>query len=211
MALAPLTVVFQAGPLVSYDVLAFRAERALGGVAEAWVDVHFDSVVHPDDLLGCPARLAFGRDAEEHALSGIVTAVTLEATPQVDDDRGCVHRLCVSSALGLLQQDVDCQIFQAKDVKEIVSQVLTELGVDGDHQAWRLIGTYPKREYCVRYHETAFAFVSRLLEEEGIYFHAESTDLGEVIAFEDWPSFPMCEYYTVFGLESSIVEAAIEL
>jgi type VI secretion system secreted protein VgrG len=183
--ITPLTVVLQAGSLVSYDVLSFRVERALGGVAEAVIDVHFPGVVEPDDLLGAPARLAFGRDAEEHAIDGVVAALTLTASPQVSDDRGAIHRVHLTSALGLLQHDVDCQIFQDKDVKEIVTQVLTQLGVDAGHQSWRRIGSYAKRETCVRYNETAFAFVSRLLEEEGIYCHSESSDQGEVIAFED--------------------------
>jgi type VI secretion system secreted protein VgrG len=185
MTTEALTTLFQAGPLASYDVLSFRVERALGGVAEAVVDVHFAAVVEPDALLGEPARLCFGRGGLEHALDGVVVAVTLAASPQVDDDRGAVHRVHVASALGLLAHDVDCQIFQDMDVVAIVAQVLSQLGLDAGHQAFRLVGTYPKREVCVRYQETALAFVSRLLEEEGIYAHAESTERGEVIVFED--------------------------
>ena len=185
MTTTTLIKLLQVGPLVSYDVQAFRVERALGGVAEATVEVHFAEVIEPDDLLGQPARLAFGRDGEEHALDGIVAAVTLAASPQVSDDRGATHRLHITSVLGLLQHDVDARIFQEKDVKEIVSEVLTPFGGDAEHQAWRLIGNYPKREICVRYQESGFAFLSRLLEEEGIYCHSESADGGEVIAFED--------------------------
>jgi type VI secretion system secreted protein VgrG len=185
MTTSALTTLFQAGKLASYDVLSFRVERALGGVAEAVVAVHFDAVVEPDELLGEPARLSFGRGGLEHALDGVVVAVSLEASPQVEDDRGAIHHVHVASALSLLAHDVDCQIFQDQDVQSIVGRVLAQLGIDAGHQSFRLVGTYPKREVCVRYQETALAFVSRLLEEEGIYAHAESTERGEVIVFED--------------------------
>jgi uncharacterized protein involved in type VI secretion and phage assembly len=34
---------------------------------------------------------------------------------------------------------------------------------------------HPKREYCVQYRETDFAFVSRLMEHEGIFYYFEHT------------------------------------
>ena len=34
----------------------------------------------------------------------------------------------------------------------------------------QLSGTYGSREYCVQYDETAFDFISRLMEEEGIFY-----------------------------------------
>lgn len=41
----------------------------------------------------------------------------------------------------------------------------------------QLTGTYTKRDYCVQYRETDFAFISRLMEEEGIsyFFRHEET------------------------------------
>ncbi|MBN1853273.1 MAG: type VI secretion system tip protein VgrG, partial [Pirellulales bacterium] len=35
----------------------------------------------------------------------------------------------------------------------------------------KLSGNYPSHEYCVQYRETDFAFVSRLMEEEGIFYY----------------------------------------
>jgi len=105
--------------------------------------------------------------------------------PENDATEHLVYRLEVSSALGLLEQQVDCRIFQDKDVKEIVSGVLRELGIADNQQSWRLAITYPKREYCVQYNESALAFVSRLLEEEGIFFFSDKGDAGELLVFED--------------------------
>ena len=39
-----------------------------------------------------------------------------------------------------------------------------------------LEGTYPQCEYCVEYRQTDFDFISRLMEQEGIYYFFEHAD-----------------------------------
>lgn len=52
-------------------------------------------------------------------------------------------------------------------------------------------GRYPKRELCVQYRETDLAFVSRLLEEEGITYWFEHACDGHTLVLSDAPSsFP---------------------
>jgi type VI secretion system secreted protein VgrG len=180
-----LTTLFQAGPIVSQDVVGFRIERRLGQVAEAEVFVRSAVYVEPDDLLGVPARIAFGREDLDHELFGVVMSVTMVTSPEDDARPELLYQLHVTSLLGLLERHVDCRIFQDKDVKEIVSTVLRDLGIDDKLQSWRLVAKYPKREYCVQYNESALAFVSRLLEQEGIYFSSDKSDGGELLVFED--------------------------
>ena len=47
------------------------------------------------------------------------------------------------------------------------------------------MGTYQPREYCVQYRESSFNFISRLLEEEGIFFYFEHTQSKHTIIFVD--------------------------
>src|SRR6185312_4995685 len=180
-----LTTLFQAGPLESMDVTALRIERRLGHVAVAEADVRTTTYAEPDDLLGVPARLAFGRGQVDHEVLGVITSVGMVATPGDDFHDHLVYRVEVRSCLSFLEQQVDCRIFQDKDVKEIVSSVLSGLDIADDKQSWRLTAKYPKREYCVQYNESALAFVSRLLEEEGIFFFSDKGDSGEVLVFQD--------------------------
>lgn len=179
------TTYFQAGPVQSADISWLRLERKLGLVSEAELDVHTPSFIEPDDLLGQTAHIAFGRGEPEHVFDGIIMSVETAATADDNDDRGYVHRIHVTSLMALLEHQVDCRIFQDKDVQEIVTQVLTELGIDANHQLWHTVGSYPKREYCVQYNESALDFVSRLLEEEGIYYWSDKGDGGDVIVFDD--------------------------
>lgn len=62
----------------------------------------------------------------------------------------------------------DCKIFQKKSVPDIIKAVLDEHGITDVKKS--LSRTYDPREYCVQYNETDFDFISRLMEEEGIYY-----------------------------------------
>ncbi|MGI6415085.1 MAG: type VI secretion system Vgr family protein [Thermoguttaceae bacterium] len=69
--------------------------------------------------------------------------------------------------LWFLTRTTDCRVFQDKTAPEIIQQVFQDLGFsDYTFQ----LGSHPKRTYCVQYRETDFAFVSRLMEEEGIFY-----------------------------------------
>ncbi len=70
--------------------------------------------------------------------------------------------------LWFLTRTADCRIFQNQSVPDIATAIFADFGFT-DYEL-RLSGTYPAREFCVQYRETAFNFISRLLEEEGIFY-----------------------------------------
>ena len=47
------------------------------------------------------------------------------------------------------------------------------------------MGSYPKREYCVQYRETAFNFISRLMEHEGIFYFFRHEDGKHTMVLAD--------------------------
>src|SRR5262249_2468906 len=51
-----------------------------------------------------------------------------------------------------------------------------------------LSGSYPTHEYCVQYRETAFNFISRLLEQEGIFYFFRHEDGKHTMVLADSPS-----------------------
>jgi type VI secretion system secreted protein VgrG len=57
------------------------------------------------------------------------------------------------------------RIFQHLSVPDILRQVLQGLDV-----SYELQGMFHPRDYCVQYRETDFAFASRLMEDDGIYY-----------------------------------------
>ncbi|WP_299871144.1 type VI secretion system Vgr family protein [uncultured Cocleimonas sp.] len=73
-----------------------------------------------------------------------------------------------------LTRTADCRIFQEKSVPEIVKEIFRELGYTDFKD--KLTKNYRTWEYCVQYRETDFNFVSRLLEQEGIYYYFTHED-----------------------------------
>lgn len=69
----------------------------------------------------------------------------------------------------LLTRTHNCRVFQNKSVPEIVRQIFGEHGFSDFED--RLHGSYGAREYCVQYRESDFNFISRLMEDAGIYYY----------------------------------------
>lgn len=102
---------------------------------------------------------------------------------------GMIHLLAeLRPWLWMLTRTTDCRIFQNKTAVQIIEQIFSDHGFSDFTK--RLSGTYAEREYCVQYRETDFAFVSRLMEEEGIYYyfdHSGSKDAYEKLVLSDGP------------------------
>ncbi|NUP06744.1 MAG: type VI secretion system tip protein VgrG [Polyangiaceae bacterium] len=187
--LAPL---FQIDDTVAERIVSFELTRELGRPAALDIEVRFSEDLGPENALGKLAYLGFGFDGEDvHEFAGVIESVTVVGSPSVGglnvDFSGSAHnvKLRVVSQLGLLGGSVTARIFQDKDVKEIVTQVLEDHGIATTSQKWQTTGTYAKREYCVQYFESSLDFVSRLLEEEGIYFFSVVEEGAEMIVFAD--------------------------
>ncbi|MCJ2033864.1 type VI secretion system tip protein VgrG [Methylobacterium sp. J-068] len=82
------------------------------------------------------------------------------------------YRLVLRPWFWLLGRKATCRIFKEKSVFDIVEEVFQESGFK-DFQIKASRGDYEKIAYCVQYRESDLAFVSRLLEEWGVYTHFE--------------------------------------
>jgi uncharacterized protein involved in type VI secretion and phage assembly len=86
--------------------------------------------------------------------------------------------------LWFLTRSADCRIFQetmeeppdAMTVPGILKKVFKDHGFEEHFRDDGLSGSFPKREFCVQYRETAFNFVSRLMEHEGIAYYFEHSN-----------------------------------
>lgn len=97
----------------------------------------------------------------------------------------------IRPALWLLTQSENCRIFQQKSVPDILEILFGEHGLTDFSN--RLEATYSPREYCVQYDETAFAFVSRLMEDEGIFYFFEHQDGKHILVLaDDLSAFQTC-------------------
>ncbi|WP_437593387.1 type VI secretion system Vgr family protein [Sorangium sp. So ce1000] len=166
-------------------VLRFEAVHEAGRPLVLDVEVYLHTFQELDAMIGKPAALSFGVPGEApRVIAGTVEAATSIGSTELGTEAlGVRYAVRVVSSLALLARSVDSRIFQEMSAKEIVAQVLEDHGIT--KVAWRLSGDCPKREYCVQYQESALAFISRLMEHEGIYSFVEVDAEGELLVFDD--------------------------
>lgn len=100
---------------------------------------------------------------------------------QVGADGGLArYRLSVVPWLWLATQRRSSRVFQDQSVLQIIEAVLDE---DAPRNNWRItpeaqgfINELRPRSYCCQYRESDYAFLSRILAEEGIGFYFEEDD-----------------------------------
>jgi type VI secretion system secreted protein VgrG len=149
-----------------------RGHEELGRSSEFELTaVSSKSDINPSDLLGknVTVKLELVKSGPRY-FNGYVTRFTQGGMV----GRQFEYRMMVRSWLWFLTRTTDCRIFQDKKVPDIIKDVFADHPVavfeDG------LTATYAQRTYCVQYRETDFDFVSRLMEEEGIYYYFEHSD-----------------------------------
>jgi type VI secretion system secreted protein VgrG len=155
------------------DVLLFqslRGREALGRLSECEVTaLSTRNDIPLGDILGKSVTVQLERlDGRYRYHNGYVTRFAVGGMV----GRLYEYRLTLHSWLWFLTRTTDCRIFQDKAAPDIIKEVFA------DHPAVAvfdvgLTAAYRKREYCVQYRETDFDFVSRLMEEEGIYYFVE--------------------------------------
>ncbi len=82
----------------------------------------------------------------------------------------------------LLSRKTQSRIFQHLSIPDILKKVLKGLDV-----TWEIKGTFQPRDYCVQYRESDFAFASRLMEEEGIYYFFKHSDSSHSMVVANTP------------------------
>src|SRR5690606_26808322 len=111
-------------------------------------------------------------DGGERILSGLITRAE-----QLGSEGGFArYSLIIEPALAVLKLRRNSRVFQDKSVVDIVGLILDEHIANNPvfaqcfrHQS-KLTQSYPARSYCQQYRESDFAFIDRLLREEGISY-----------------------------------------
>lgn len=139
-------------------------------------------------LLGSNATVSMTlADGSKRYLNGIISSFSQGRCggDGGEDDRFSFYRCTLVSWFWTLSKSADIRIFQNKSTPEIIEQVFNTHGCSWFRSDLR--GNYGKREFCVQYRETAFNFVSRLLEEEGIFYFFRHEDGKHTMVIADSP------------------------
>lgn len=122
-----------------------------------------------DDLLQSPVTVGLEMSGGEYRyFHGIVREVAQGET----EGELTTYTAEVVPWLWFLSLNSNCRVFpHNQTVRQILEYVFTRSGYQ-DYR-FRLFNDYDPREYCVQYRETDLDFVSRLMEEEGLYYYFE--------------------------------------
>jgi type VI secretion system secreted protein VgrG len=181
---------------------------SLSLTASALADLYPESLSGEEMLNELGSLTLHGYSATALALSSAV-ATHLTATLHNDDKQRPLDALCAeirqlpgdASAdryqlllrpwLWWLNLASNNRVFQNLSTADIVTSIFDAHGFS-DYQL-KLTGSYTPREYCVQYGETDFAFVSRLLEEEGIFWlFTHGAGKHTLVLGDSNDAFPAC-------------------
>ncbi len=178
---------FSVGP-ASYAVYAFTGTERVNEPYEFQIEFVFeDSSMPTEGFLGSEGLLSImDKNGVPRLVHGIIRQIR-----QLHTGNRFTHYQCVLvPRLWFLRETVNHRIFQNKEVKQIIDEVLAGQRFVFDSYEFRLNRTYPKREYCTQYGESDLHFISRLCEEEGIIFSFTHTKDKHCLVFTDTAGGP---------------------
>jgi type VI secretion system secreted protein VgrG len=97
-----------------------------------------------------------------------------------------LYRLTLRPWLWLLSRTSNCRVFQKLTVPDIAKQIFRLHGFGDFSEA--LSSSYDEREFVVQYRESDLHFLSRLLEDEGIYYFFQHEAGKHTLLLCDSPS-----------------------
>jgi type VI secretion system secreted protein VgrG len=120
-----------------------------------------------------------------------------------------LYEATLQTSLWFLTRAANCRMLQDKTVPEIIVEVLSTYPF-AHFDKGNLTATYPKWEYCCQYRETDFNFISRLMEQEGIYYYFKHEDGKHTMMLCDSPSAhsPKDNYEEISFVEAGTVGTA---
>ncbi|KMT55694.1 type VI secretion system Vgr family protein [Pseudomonas fildesensis] len=139
-----------------------------------------DANIDLNQLLGKPMSVGVQlADGGERHFHGIVA----QCSQSIDQGQFASYQVTLRPWLWLLSRTSDCRIFQNLSIPQIIKQVFRDLGFSDFEDA--LSRPYREWEYCVQYRENSFDFVSRLMEQEGIYYFFRHEQDRHVLVLAD--------------------------
>ncbi len=173
------------------DVLLLDIAQGIEGISQLFGFTltmrSASNALKASDIMGKSATVTLTTDdSHKRYVNGIVSRFTYLGTSA----DFALYTAEIVPSMWLLTLGKDRVIYQNMSAPDIVTAVLKEFSIQFES---KLSGTYAARDYCVRYDESAFDFVSRLLEDEGIFYFFTHQDGAHTLVLADSNStFSVC-------------------
>ncbi len=166
------------------DVLLFYSMSGVeevGRLYEFEVDLLSEEVdIEFEKLLGEPLSVQLEQsDGEPRFFNGYVSRFS-----QVGSVGNYLHyRASVRPWFWFLTRSSNCRIFQSMTVPDIIKQIFGDYALADFEEI--LSEPYRTWDYCVQYRESDYNFISRLMEQEGIYFYFKHSEGKNTLVLAD--------------------------
>lgn len=158
----------------------FHAEEHISEIYEVSLWLVSEDKIHFNEVIQQKGLFTICGDKERH-FHGIINNFMLTGK----GGRFYFYQARIVPALWFLTLDKDFRIFQKRTTEEIVTAVLEENNILSDSYEFRLANKYPPKRYCSQYGESDYHFISRLLEEDGMFYFYEHTEDNHLLVFAD--------------------------
>ncbi|GMV49632.1 type VI secretion system tip protein VgrG [Nitrospirales bacterium NOB] len=167
-------------------VIRFEGSEGLSQVFRFSLDLaSSDPKIDFDQVIGQPALLTARGSMGIRLLHGLVSS--FEQTGK--EGKWSLYRAEVVPGIWKLGLRTNCRIFQEKTIPDIIKEVLLDAGLTANQFRFALnSGRYKSRTYCVQYGESDLNFISRLMEQYGIWYYFEHRETSHVLVLGDDPS-----------------------
>jgi type VI secretion system secreted protein VgrG len=173
------------------DVLlptGFSGHEALSSLSSFTVELisQQPDKVKIDQMIGQNATVTLQlRDDSSRFFNGFISRFALTGRDVGGDHRFTSYQAELVPWFWFLSRTSAARIFQDQTVPEIIQKVF-EANSQQDFRN-ELTRTYTKWDYCVQYRETDFHFLSRLMEQEGIFYFFEHENGKHMLVLADSP------------------------
>ncbi len=162
-----------------------RGEESLGRPFAFKVEVLSTKIdLSPYDMIGKPMSVEVkSKKGKSRFFHGIISRfLNVGAAGGLH-----LYELELRPWIWLMSHSLDSRIFQEQTIPDIIEKVFKDKNGFSDY-VLKLNGTYSQQTYCVQYRESDFNFVTRLMEQEGIYYYFEHEQGKHTLVLADSPS-----------------------
>ncbi len=176
-------------------------ERLAGaeGVSELF---HFEvdllaqttTTVDPKKIVG--QKVTVGILATDSGTQRYINGIVAGFEMAGGDPEFLMYRAIIVPNLWLLTQSRNTRVFQNQTVVDVVKAVVSAYGISPSIQT---SATYTPMEYCTQYRESDFDFISRLMEQQGIFYYFKHTQNDHTFTIADTSnSLSACDVQNTF-------------
>ena len=167
-------------------VMRIEGEEGISELFRFDVFLQTNNDIDINKIINTTATIKIELEEQKKAFySGIIEKASFENIPStISTKTDNILYIRISPTLCKAKYNVRYRTFQEKTAQEILKSVLKENGVSNLKMDLRSAGK-KSREFCVQYGESDFHFISRLMEEEGIFYYFEFDDEKDTLVLSD--------------------------